>query len=99
MHYLLFYDYVPDYLERREAFRTIHLALAWQAQARGELVLAGVLTEPLDGAMFLFQCSTTTIVEEFVAADPYFQNGLVTQWRIRPWNTVVGDDAANPLRV
>lgn len=29
MHYLLFYDYAPDYLERRAQFREEHLALAW----------------------------------------------------------------------
>lgn len=48
MHYLLFYDYAPDYLERRAQFREEHLALAWEAQARGELVLAGALAEPAD---------------------------------------------------
>ena len=26
MHYVLFYDYVPDYLERRGALRDAHLA-------------------------------------------------------------------------
>ena len=36
MHYLLFYDLSPDYLERRGEFRAEHLGLAWEAQARGE---------------------------------------------------------------
>ncbi len=31
MHYLLFYETAPDYLERRSQFRTEHLTLAWQA--------------------------------------------------------------------
>jgi uncharacterized protein YciI len=98
MHYLLFYEYVSDYMERRDEFRTEHLTLAWQSQARGELILAGVVADPVDGAVLLFRADSPKIVEAFVAADPYVKNGLVTQWRVRPWNTVVGEDASNPVR-
>jgi hypothetical protein len=38
------------------------------------------------------------VIEGFIAQDPYVQNGLVKSWRIRPWNTVVGELAANPVR-
>jgi len=93
MHYLLFYDVVPDYVERRNAFRAEHLALARAAHARGELVLGGALADPVDGAVLLFRGNTPAAVEAFVAADPYVRHGLVTHWRIRPWTTVVGDDA------
>jgi len=98
MHYLLFYDYAPDYLERRPQFRGDHLARAWAAVERGELLLAGVLAEPVDSAVFFFQTDTPEAVERFVAADPYVQNGLVTAWRVRRWETVVGDGAATPVR-
>jgi hypothetical protein len=98
MHYLLFYEYVSDYMERRDEFRTEHLTLAWQSQARGELILAGVVADPVDGAVLLFRADSPKMVEAFVAADPYVKNGLVTQWRVRPWNTVVGEDASNPVR-
>ena len=97
MHYLLFYDLAPDYLERRVAFRNEHLALAWQAQARGELVLAGALADPTDGAVLLFKGESPAAAEQFVAGDPYVRHGLVTGWRIRPWTTVVGTDAATPV--
>ncbi len=99
MHQLLFYEYAADYLERRESLRSEHLRLAWQAQERGELVLAGVLADPIDGAVFLFQVDTKEVIEAFVAADPYVVHGLVTRWYIRPWNTAVGKDAANPVRL
>ncbi len=98
MHYLLFYDVAPDYLERRPLFRNEHLALAWQAQARGELILGGALADPVDGAILLFQADSPAVVEQFVATDPYVHNGLVTQWRIREWTTVVGEDATLPVR-
>ncbi len=98
MHYLLFYDVTDDYLERRGAFREEHLNLAWQAHARGELVLAGALADPVDGAVLLFQADAPSVAEQFAAADPYVRNGLVTRWRVRPWTTVVGDDASTPVR-
>ena len=98
MHYLLQYDLAPDYLERRPEFRDQHLSLAWQAQERGELVLAGALAEPVDGAVFLFRGDSPAAAEAFARTDPYVHHGLVTAWRIRPWTTVVGVEASNPVR-
>ncbi len=98
MHYLLFYEFVPDYVERRAEFRTRHLKLAWEAQSRGELILAGAYADPIDGATLLFQCDSREVPERFVASDPYVQTGLVTKWRIREWSTVVGRDATTPVR-
>lgn len=98
MHYLLFYDCAPDYLERRAQFRDEHLALAWQSQARGELVLAGALSDAFDGALLLFQGDSAAAAEAFAKADPYVKNGLISAWRVRPWTTVVGDGAASPVR-
>ena len=97
MHYLLLYDVVPDYVERRAVFRDEHLSLAWQAHARGELVLGGALADPVDGAVLLFSSDSPAAAEAFAAADPYVRNGLVTKWRVRAWKTVVGAAAATPV--
>jgi uncharacterized protein len=97
MHFLLFYEFGADYLERRAAHRDSHLRAAWAAQSRGELVLAGAYAEPADGAALLFQCDSRNVVERFVDADPYVAAGLVKSWRIRPWTTVVGSNASGPV--
>jgi uncharacterized protein len=97
-HYLLFYDAAPDYMERRPQFRTAHLEHAWRAKERRELVLAGALTDPADGAVLLFQGDSPAAAEAFARNDPYVKNGLVKEWRVRPWTTVVGDAAATPLQ-
>ena len=94
MHYLLFYDVVPDYVERRMTLRPAHLAHARAAVARGELLLGGALADPADGAVLLFQGDSPAAAEAFAAADPYVTGGLVTRWRVRPWTTVVGAGAA-----
>jgi len=98
MHYLLFYEAAPDYLTRRPQFRAAHLALAWQAHERGELILGGALDEPEGGAVLFFQGDSAAVAERFAAADPYVQHGLVSRWRVRPWTTVVGAGAATPVR-
>jgi uncharacterized protein YciI len=98
MHYLMFYDLSSDYLERRIEFRAQHLALAWQASERGEMILGGALADPVDGAVLLFQGDSPAVAGRFAAADPYVRNGLVTRWRVRPWTTVVGETAAAPVR-
>lgn len=97
-HFVLSYDLAPDYLARRPQFRDAHLARAWEAVERGELVLGGALGDPVVGALLLFVGETPEAAEAFARADPYVANGLVTGWRVRPWATVVGADAAMPVR-
>lgn len=98
MHYLLCYDLAPDYLERRGEFRDEHLKLAWEAQERGEIVIAGALSDPADMAVLMFQAGSPEVVERFAKTDPYVIHGLVTGYRVRQWNTVVGNFAATPVR-
>ncbi len=88
MHYILFYDVVSDYVERRAQFREQHLKQAQAAADRGELVFGGALSDPADMALLVF--SSESAAETFAKSDPYVLNGLVKSWRIRKWNTVVG---------
>ena len=88
MHWLLQYDLVDDYLERRPPLRTEHLGLANAARERGELFLAGALAEPADHALLVF--TDPQAAEAFAANDPYVREGLVKSWRVRQWNVVIG---------
>lgn len=98
VHFLLIYELAPDYLARRAEFRDAHLQLAWASQQRGELVLAGALADPADRAVLVFQCDSPEPVRMFAAHDPYVLHGLVRSFRVRQWDTVVGDDATSPVR-
>lgn len=53
-HFLLSYDLAPDGLARRPAFRDAHLASAWAAVERGDLLLGGAVGEPAESALLLF---------------------------------------------
>ena len=97
-HFLLFYDTSPDYLDRRPQFRSAHLRHAWDAAERGELVVAGALADPIDGAVLMFEGEDSAVVERFAREDPYVVNGLIKHWHVREWTTVVGDLAVNPVR-
>jgi hypothetical protein len=98
MHFLLFYEFGADYLDKRAPFRPEHLKMAWASVERGELVLAGALADPADGAVLVFTGESPAAAEAFALADPYVKNGLVKRWFVRKWTTVVGKDAASPVR-
>lgn len=88
--YALIYHVADDYLERRSAFRSEHLALAQAAHERGELLLGGAFADPVDTALLIWRTDGPGPIEAFVASDPYVANGLVKRWEIRPWTVVIG---------
>lgn len=88
-HLVLEYTLAEDYLDRRTEFRSEHLERAEAAVTRGELVLAGALSEPFDRALYVFEGNAAAGAQAFAEGDPYVRNGLVTSWQIRTWNTVI----------
>jgi uncharacterized protein len=91
MHFVLFYETVEDYENKRLPFRPEHLALAETYRTNGNLILAGPYADPVDGAMLIFEADKVEKVEAFVQADPYVKNGLITKWSIRKWNIVINN--------
>ena len=90
-YYVLQYEVVDDYANRRTPFRQLHLQKIRDAQARGELRIAGALNEPPDGALLVFRSDSPKAAEDFAQNDPYVINGLITSWRVRPWMVVAGE--------
>ena len=91
-YYVLEYDVVDDYVNRRGAFRAEHLRILGESHRRGEILLAGALGDPPDGALLIFRASTSSVAEDFARRDPYVTNGLISRWRVRPWNVVIGGE-------
>jgi uncharacterized protein YciI len=90
MYYILFYEVVEDHVTRRAPYREEHLRLLNEAHRRGELVMAGAFSEPVDGAVLVFRADDAAVPTRFAEHDPYVRNGLVTRWKVRGWNVVVG---------
>lgn len=89
MFYLLIYDVVENYIERRSVFREEHLKLANEYAERGILILGGALADPVDQAVLVFEAESPAPIEAFIARDPYVQNGLIRAHRIRPWTVAI----------
>ncbi len=92
MYYILFYQTIENYVERRIQYREKHLAFAQAAHDRGELILAGALDNPVDKAVLIFKGDDQSVAEKFVKNDPYVLNGLITSWEVRPWTVVIGGE-------
>jgi len=89
--YVLFYNYIPDVLEKRPPHRDLHLSLASDLAKDGKC-LSGGPTTPLkadvpDGAVFVF--SDEESANFFVKEDPYVKHGIVTDWSIKEWTVAV----------
>jgi uncharacterized protein len=88
-YFALIYDVVDDFIARRAPYRAEHLRIANEANARGDLLLAGALTDAPEAALLVFNVPDAAVVERFARADPYVSAGLVRQWHVRPWAVVV----------
>ena len=84
----LIYAYVDGMAERRAPHRDGHLALIERWRADGRMRIAGALGNPPSGGLLVFEVEDPAEVEDFVAADPYVEAGLVTDSRIETWTLV-----------
>ena len=85
-HYILFYDYVENIIERRAPHREAHMKTIRAGKDDGRIVMAGPLGDPPHGAAIVFK--DRAAAEAFPQSDPYVANGLVTAWRVDPWAVV-----------
>ena len=95
-HWLLFYDYAPDYLERRPEFRPDHFKHASAHRDRGELVMAGAFGDPADGAVLIFRTEDKASSSGSPRTTRTTRRGSITGWRVRRWVMVMGDGAEDP---
>jgi uncharacterized protein YciI len=87
-HFLLLYFSEPDARERIGLLFPAHNAYGqrFRTERPGELVMIGPFPVPEEGqpgAMAIFRSAASA--EEFAASDPFVVEGVVSQWRIRPW--------------
>lgn len=91
VYYILFYEVIDDYIDRRAPFRDQHLLLACASVEKGQLILGGAFDNPVDGAALVFKADNKSVVENFAKNDPYVKNGLITDWKVREWTVVIGN--------
>ena len=75
---------------KRAPYREEHLKLIRDGHARGEIIMAGAVGDPVDGALLIFRSETPDVAERFASADPYVKQGLVILWKVKLWTVVAG---------
>ncbi|HWA00873.1 MAG TPA: YciI-like protein [Caulobacterales bacterium] len=96
-HFVVFYDYVADFREKRAPHRAMHLAHANASAARDELQLGGAFADDPPMGMLLFKAEAASVAETFARTDPYVLQGVVISWRVREWVSVVGPQALTQI--
>lgn len=85
MKYVLMYESDLSVMPLAREHFTAHSARLHEFHDRGELLMVGpFMNEDAANAMAVF--TTREAAEAFVKVDPFVQNGVVQQWRIREWN-------------
>lgn len=88
MFFILNYTVTEDYLEKRAPLRAEHLNLIKNYQESGKLQMAGAFDNSKLGAILIFKVEDTSEVEDFVKADPYYTQGLISSFSVNKWNCV-----------
>ena len=83
MKIVSFYEMAPDALSKVLTHFPAHRARLDEFHARGDLLAAGPLGNPPEGALAIF--NSREAAEEFIEGDPFVTEGLVSKWRLVEW--------------
>lgn len=84
--WLLEYNYVENVEIMREPFRKSHISLVREMKAEGKIIMGGAHKD-MKGAHIIFNDERS--LDEFVEADPYVLNNIVTSFEKKEWTVVV----------
>ena len=76
--------YCDDVVARRAPYRQAHLDGLAQQKASGVLLTIGP-TKDLTRVFGIYDAPEEATVRQLVEADPYWQNGIWTQYEVREW--------------
>ncbi len=82
--YVMWGSYCADVLEKRTPHRQAHLDGLNQQKADGILVTLGP-TKDLTQVFGIYEAASLEQVQQLVEADPYWQNGIWTEYTVKEW--------------
>jgi uncharacterized protein len=82
--YVLWGSYCDDVLEKRAPFRQAHLDRLAQLKAAGQVITIGP-TKDLTQVFGIYEAEDEATVKQLVEADPYWQNGIWTEYQVKEW--------------
>ena len=82
--YIMWGTYCEGVLEKRDPYRQAHLdGLAEQKQS-GILITIGP-TKDVTKVFGIYEAQSEAKVRQLVEADPYWQNGIWTEYEVKEW--------------
>lgn len=85
--YVLWGSYCENALEKRTPYREAHLK-GLQAQKDNGVLLALGPTTDNSKVFGIYEADSETQVRQLIEADPYWQNGIWTDYAVYEWNQV-----------
>jgi len=82
--YLMWGSYCEDVLEKRAPYRQAHLDGLTQQKESGVLVTIGP-TQDLKQVFGIYEAEDEATVRQLVEGDPYWQNGIWTEYEVKAW--------------
>ncbi|MBL1174054.1 YciI family protein [Pantanalinema sp. GBBB05] len=82
--YVLWGSYCENVLEKRAPYRQAHLDGLAQQKADGVLITIGP-TKDLTKVFGIYEAEDEETVRQLIEADPYWQNGIWTDYEVREW--------------
>lgn len=82
--YVLFGSYCENALEKRTPYRQAHLDGLAQQKAQGILITLGP-TKDNSKVFGIYEAETEAVVQQLIESDPYWQNGIWTDYEIKEW--------------
>ncbi|WP_247215576.1 YciI family protein [Synechococcus sp. C9] len=76
--------YCDEVATKRAPYREAHLAGLAQQKAQGVLVTIGP-TQDLRRFFGIYEAADATQVQTLIEQDPYWQNGIWTDYEVIPW--------------
>ena len=91
MKTVMFYELADCALDLAQQHFPAHQARLQEFHRRGVLLMVGTFADEPVGAMAVF--TSRAAAEEFMAADPFLEHGVVGASRLRDWDEVLQPDA------
>jgi len=82
--YVLFGSYCENALEKRIPYRQAHLEGLQKQKEAGILITIGP-TKDNTRVFAIYEAESEEVVKKLVESDPYWQNGIWTDYEIKEW--------------
>jgi hypothetical protein len=82
--YIMWGSYCDNVAERRAPYRQAHLDGLSKHKNEGLLITVGP-TKDLTKVFGIYEAENEEIVRALIEADPYWQNGIWTEYEIKEW--------------